>query len=327
MSQYATGSIDPASHLTELRTESVPEAQRIAFWRDSVLRRISLLPDPEAGRRFAGRLRRIAGPGVELIEHATSPVIAERSAARVRRDGIDEISIDVMQSCSEARMEHGGTNSIAPGTLTVVDYARPIRIVRSRHRAVGVFLPRSRVREAVGDAADRLAGRCLPSSGITTLLRAHLRLVFAEAPHLSALELDAAGRAAGEMALAALQIAARVEVDTDRFGEGLYAAACKLIRHHHADPLLSPEHVTRGLGCSRAALYRVFARHDRSVAAAIWSARLDAAWLGLTGPGSAAIPIGEIAWRSGFPDQATFNRMFKRRFGLTPGKAREAGLV
>jgi transcriptional regulator GlxA family with amidase domain len=33
--------------------------------------------------------------------------------------------------------------------------------------------------------------------------------------------------------------------------------------------------------------------------------------------------ISEIAVRCGFLEQATFNRMFKRRYGLTPREARE----
>jgi AraC-like DNA-binding protein len=34
-------------------------------------------------------------------------------------------------------------------------------------------------------------------------------------------------------------------------------------------------------------------------------------------------PVSEIAFRGGFLDQATFNCMFKRRYGLTPRAARE----
>ena len=42
----------------------------------------------------------------------------------------------------------------------------------------------------------------------------------------------------------------------------------------------------------------------------------------LTSPGHEDLLISEIAFRSGFLDQPTFNRMFKRRFGLTPREVR-----
>ena len=33
--------------------------------------------------------------------------------------------------------------------------------------------------------------------------------------------------------------------------------------------------------------------------------------------------VSEVALKCGFLEQATFNRMFKRRYGLTPREARE----
>jgi AraC-like DNA-binding protein len=38
---------------------------------------------------------------------------------------------------------------------------------------------------------------------------------------------------------------------------------------------------------------------------------------------SIAVPIGDIAMLNGFTDLPTFGRMFKRRYGMTPGEARQ----
>jgi AraC-like DNA-binding protein len=40
----------------------------------------------------------------------------------------------------------------------------------------------------------------------------------------------------------------------------------------------------------------------------------------LTGPSHGDLLISEIAFRSGFLDQPTFNRMFKRRYAITPAR-------
>lgn len=95
-----------------------------------------------------------------------------------------------------------------------------------------------------------------------------------------------------------------------------------MIARHCADPEFSVEILAFSLGCSRASLYRAFEHEPRSVAAAIWSARLQhARMLLLSDP---AATIGAIAFRSGFLDQANFNRMFRREFGMSPGEFRQA---
>jgi AraC-like DNA-binding protein len=52
--------------------------------------------------------------------------------------------------------------------------------------------------------------------------------------------------------------------------------------------------------------------------------RLQRAWKMITATAMTAgpLPFSEIAFRSGFVDQSTFNRMFKRRYGITPREAR-----
>ena len=77
------------------------------------------------------------------------------------------------------------------------------------------------------------------------------------------------------------------------------------------------------LGCSRASLYRAFFRRGESVAAVIWATRIDLAWRMLTSMSHLGLLVSEIAFRSGFVDQPTFNRMFKRRYGIAPREARE----
>ena len=77
------------------------------------------------------------------------------------------------------------------------------------------------------------------------------------------------------------------------------------------------------LGCSRASLYRMFARRGESVAATIWSTRIGRAWRMLTLAEGAGLLISDIAMDCGFRELPTFTRMFKRRYGMTPSEARQ----
>jgi transcriptional regulator GlxA family with amidase domain len=58
------------------------------------------------------------------------------------------------------------------------------------------------------------------------------------------------------------------------------------------------------------------------VAEVIWATRLDRARRMLTSGSHLDLRVSEIAAGCGFLEQATFNRMIKRRYGLTPRAAR-----
>ena len=327
MSQGGVAGLDPADQqgrLDELTTNDVPAAQRLSFWRDGVLKRMEPVEGPGDGQPFQARLRRIAVEGAELVVHTSNAICAVRSPERRRIDACDDISIDLMQECESAMIDHNGEHRLRPGDLRIVDYSRPIQIRRSRHSASAVILPRQRVREVLGDDLSALVGRHLPARGMAAVLRSHMRATIDEAPRLSPAERHAATTAAGDMALAMLQSMRLGIVDGEQFGDGFYQAARRVIAQRCADPDLAPDRVAAILGCSRASLYRVFARHDESVAAAIWSTRIERAWRLLTSIEGAGMMISEIAIDCGFREVPTFTRMFRRRYGMTPREARAA---
>lgn len=312
----------PHGRLTDLSTDGVAARERFDYWRDVVLRRTR--PEvPEAGAPFRARLRRIVLAEVELIEHASDSVISGRSAGRTRFDGGDDIALELIRS-GTSNLTHNGQHKLRAGDLTLVDYERPFQTILSRHRACGVVLSRRQVREVLGDDLSALAGHRFPSRGLPSVLRAHMTATLDEAPHMTPHERVIATNAVAEMALAILQAGRFGAADADQFGEGLYRAARSVIDRSCADPELTPERIALTIGCSRATLYRLFARRDEAVAAVVWQARLERAYRMLRSSEGIAVPVGDVAMLSGFTDLPTFSRMFKRRYGMTPSDAREA---
>ena len=61
-------------------------------------------------------------------------------------------------------------------------------------------------------------------------------------------------------------------------------------------------------------------------AQAIWSARIAHARRMLTSKFDRHLLVAEIAFRSGFSDHSTFDRMFRRAYGITPGEMRRISL-
>ena len=311
----------PYGRLVDLTTDGVADGERLDFWREVVLRR-TRPEQPEQGLPFRARLRRIVLDDVELIEHASDPVTSSRSPARTRFDGGDDIALELIRS-GTSQLTHNGEHRLSRGNLYLVDYARPFQTVLSEHRASGIVLSRRRVREVLGNDLSALAGHRLPARGLAAVLRAHMTATLDEAPHMTEHERVIATGTAAEMALALLQAGRFGAVDADQFGEGLYRAACTVIERACPDPDLSPDRIAFAIGCSRATLYRLFARRDRTVAMAVWQSRLEHARRMLRSASSIGIPVGDIALESGFTDLASFSRMFKRRYGATPSEMRD----
>ncbi len=308
----------------ELSTDGVPAAQRLDFWRESVLKRTYPQPTNQA-KSYRARLRRIVLHDTELIEHAGDGIISRSAPRRSHFEDGDDIAFEFMRDCTQVKIDHNGERRLRKGDLVLVDYSLPKQVMLSRHRACGIVLSRSRVNEALGQDARALTGRSFPWRGLAAVLRAQIATTLDEALHMTGEARVVAMTAISELALAMLRIEGGGALETEQASGGLYAAACTVIERHCGDPEFSPAWISHALGCSRATLYRAFAREDRTVAAAIWSARIERARRMLTSAAGAGMLISDIAFRSGFLEMPTFTRMFKQRFGMTPSEAREAG--
>lgn len=307
--------------IAQVSTDGVPAGERIDFWHHAHLGRMTLSrPDGEQ-RPFEGRVRRIMGMDAHVVEHESSALNAVRSKQQCSRDGVDYVSVNVMLDSTHSHMDHGGQVPLAAGSMYFVDSAQPVEFRQSSAHSVSIFLPRSKVQAAVGD--PRLIPVVLQArTGIGAVLQSHMRMIITQAENMTPGQRVVVISACVDMALTALQTARDGGADAQRFADGFYQAAHTLIERDCSDPQLDPATVAAALGCSRATLYRLFARQGESVAALIWHARLRRARALIASGRFATRPLADIAFLAGFTDQAGFNRMFKRHYGLTPGEAR-----
>ncbi|HEX4506656.1 MAG TPA: helix-turn-helix domain-containing protein [Alphaproteobacteria bacterium] len=321
--------LDPASHtgratvgtIVSRTTDSVPAAERLDFWRDGVMKRLRPEANAPEGGAFRARLSRVQGDGAELIDVASDGWTARRDRARCRRDGVDDISFDLLASGASAHRIGEAERHLRPGDLTLVDSAQPTDWLRGRHRVISLIIPRDRLQVPAKFPFS------LQTQGIAALLKSHLLLTADRAADLSPEQRVLAIRVAADLAMAVLLTAQEGGFDADRFGIGLYEGALSLVAKECVDPEFGPRQLASVLNCSRATLYRAFSARGGSVADTIWKARLERAHLMLVSPRHAGLTIGEIAFRSGFVEHPTFNRMFKRRYGMTPQEARQSHLA
>jgi AraC-like DNA-binding protein len=288
------------------------------------------LADFHAGRSSApyrGNIRAFIGPRSQIRDARCDPIILRRTAETCRRDGGDEILVSAaLYAGMEVRIAtQDQVAHVRAGDLFVHDFAQPMAVDASEYREVNFRLARPLVAAAIGRDPAFLSGRILPKTPLTQMLFANLR-DFAEAlGTMEEAERAAALEASTEFALQTLDfVARRFEGAEGAPSALLFEAAERVIDRYLGLRRLSPDWLARKLGCSRSAVYRLFRARGHSVMEFVSERRLARAFADLADPDN-ALTIADVASSCGFDDPSSFSRMFRRRFGCTPGEARASG--
>jgi AraC-like DNA-binding protein len=307
----------------KIDTAHVPARERFNHWR-AKHPGVDLAPvDSSEAANYCGKRLVANGPSSVSFGHSTS----DGTVAQFGRKGSDTFLLS-STLIGSVEFRHGGTSTVHtardPGFVLLDQRRESLAITRQTHAHVYLSLPRRVVFEAAG--GDPLSGRevvrHLPHKNLFPLLWSHLQMLIEKVENLNAAEIDAAVNAAAGLALTALAnaICPSPRAADCLADETLFVAAKRMIelRHGHSD--LTGASLAASLGCSRAHLYRVFAKHGLMVAEHIRGVRLDAArqmLLRRTRRG-----IAQIAHEAGYEDATSFGRAFRKRFGMTPRDCR-----
>lgn len=321
----ATSHAGTPGEMHELSTDLVPPEERFAFMQRMNLDRMDMARMPDDDGVFEMRMRRIFGRDTHIMETYSTPIHAVRTREHVGRDGVDYVSLNVVAEGRSFVVEHlGHVHRLRAGMSFLVDSAEPITFRVQRYRMVSLFMPRYKVMDVLGRIPDRVPEAMASRSGLGGVVVAQLCAVAGEAAKLTPEQRIAMVGACTDTVLSALGTAAGGEQERSPLDHHLYLAACRVIRERCTDTRFEADELAATLKCSRATLYRAFAEHGEGVAERIWEARLTLARNMIESSRHARLTLGDIAFRSGFLDQSAFNRMFRRRHGITPGQARAA---
>ncbi|SFV12439.1 helix-turn-helix domain-containing protein [Pseudoduganella namucuonensis] len=101
----------------------------------------------------------------------------------------------------------------------------------------------------------------------------------------------------------------------------------QFIRENLADPELSPEKISNIYGMSRRSLYTMFLDAGNTPAAFLLSTRLVAAVSMFENHSCRNRSVTDIAFECGFANMSHFSRVFRQRFGMSPGEWRRRHLL
>ncbi|GAA3105340.1 hypothetical protein GCM10010464_80620 [Pseudonocardia yunnanensis] len=161
-----------------------------------------------------------------------------------------------------------------------------------------------------------------PASPAMQLLSAYLGRLFQIADGLTAPQRMDSGHAAIDL----LAMALRDVVPSIPGSEGssgvLLDMMRRYVRKHQTDPHLRVEELARWHHVSVSHVYTLFERIGTTPGAYLREQRLLAAQAILSDPRYAQLGMSDIAAAVGFGERRTFDRAFRRHYGMTPGSWR-----
>jgi AraC-like DNA-binding protein len=172
------------------------------------------------------------------------------------------------------------------------------------------------------EITEACARRMDPTAPAMQMLGAYLGRLFGIAEGLTAPQRLDAGRAAIDLLAMALRDVVPSVPASEGSAEVLLEMMLMHVREHLADPNLQVEELARRHHVSASHVYTLFERIGTTPAAYLREQRLIATQAMLSDPRYAWLSTTDIAAAVGFADPRTFQRAFRRQYGMTPASWR-----
>lgn len=309
-------------------TDTLPEIDRFAAWKEdmSVIFDVEESPVRDDGPYHATfDLYNFGHSVIGGLKASTGRYV--RSMSKALKDGLDAI---LLQLFVEGGVQFGvgqRTTYARAGDIVVFDLAKPVDNINTRFSHITSMWPRVEIERVLPNIA-RWHGYALPrKSPAVALLKQHLISCYKLAPRFSLEEGRRVEAATLSLACAAMADSELLpDADSNSpMAEMLTYQIKRYIRENLGACDLAPAQIARHFGISRTSLYTLLeplggiSRYQLHL-------RLQRCFADLQDPAQAHRHISEIAYRWGFNHPATFNRNFRKAFGITPGDARAGAL-
>lgn len=307
----------------ELRTDSLPPAQRFASMREFV----SGLPEPIDVRTSAPEafiVRTVHGSVGDLVVGSFTTargasMTVTRSERLIRRSDPEEYRLLYSVQGRTGLTQHGRDTVVGPGEMALYDTSCPHRGWRTGGSDGATLLMVAFARRLLRldeRAVARAAGARLPGSPVTQLLAAALPRVVADAGSYS--QRSTASVSAAVVDLIGAIVAEMVDAPLEG-PSGIVALTQQYVETHLDDPDLSPARIAAVHHVGLRTLHRRYAASGLTVASWIRGRRLERARRDLV---TTSLPVSTIAARWHFADSGHLARAFRAVYGVSPSAYR-----
>ncbi|MBG6166486.1 AraC-like DNA-binding protein [Labrenzia sp. EL_13] len=213
-----------------------------------------------------------------------------------------------------------GENSwqIAPGDIHIFDFSREFYSTASDSSVIGVVIPH----EYIGYDPTRHPPHMVfrGSTSMGTFLTNTLLALFDELPSVKTEDADDLSKGFCGLLEGLLKPQDPSGAKERKSREDRRNEMRSYLNRNLSDPNLGVGDLCQQFNMSRPSVYREFAETG-GVANYIVQRRLERAYYQLASVPEGVRRIKEVAYGVGFNDPAHFSRLFRRRFGITPGQA------
>lgn len=215
---------------------------------------------------------------------------------------------------------------IQPGQSCVCDTARPYRVGLADGSQFAVLTLPYEALPGWERISQKLCGSPLADAVTSQAALGALMALLRTPPTSDAEGSENVLRAIQWMLSASLHRSANLAGSSDRSASRLSKAQQHILKNID-DPTLSPDEIASALHMSRRALYMLFKQYKMTPARMIHDLRLERCYKSLADNAQRNRSITEIAFDNGFADCATFSRLFKTQYNMTPTEWRAQSIL
>lgn len=305
-------------------TSDLPAKERISFWREFLGRSILHLEfEPPRGVPFFGDKTCLVLPGLAISSGLESACVTSRTPELIAKDGTDDLALLITGVPFFGRQRNRESNDVKGGSFVVLGSEAATVDFQAAGSILTVRIPAAVVRPMLSNF-DAVWMSPLPRGGEPLRLLTHyIRMLVSDCgrltPELARLSV------AHIQDLFVLAIGANRDATEIANGRGLRAARLRAIKADITENLADDVSVAAIAARHRLStryVHQLFESDGTTLSRFVLGQRLTRVHRMLADPRHLGRTIGDIVYGAGFGDLSTFNREFRRQYGMTPSDVR-----
>ena len=270
------------------------------------------------GRAFVGWVRSFTLSGLKGTDIGCNASMVERTYHYAKSDYADHFVIGQQLTGTAEVTQDNFSVRAQPGDFLLIDSSRPLqyRCASSICNLISFHLPRTSCIARLGFEPE--TGIVRRTNSLTALLLCRL---FQSLRHDAVLREDEPEVDIILYDLVRGLFGATNAVSVSPHNDRLFQRLCRAVKGHFTDPDIGPAELAVEAGISLRYLQKLFTSRGTTCSEYIQTLRLGHAYtlLARRAEIQGDQGISEIAWASGYRDVSHFHRVFRRRFGHSPG--------